>query len=127
MAHKGVMPASRPILSLRIDLPAGGRLGPGKVDLLELIGQTGSISAAARAMKMSYRRAWLLIDAANQMFRAPLVTAAPGGAHGGGARLTPLGEDVVARYRAIEARAKAVAEEHLAAILAETAPEPPEA
>lgn len=90
-------------LSLRLDFTPGGRLGPGKAELLDAIAQTGSISAAGRAMKMSYRRAWLLVDDLNRMFRQPLVEAQPGGARGGGARLTPFGHEVVARYRAIEA------------------------
>ena len=92
-------------LSLRLDFSPGGRLGPGKVDLLEAIARTGSISGAGRAMKMSYRRAWVLVDDLNRMFRQALVEAQPGGAKGGGAHLTPLGHEVVARYRAIEATA----------------------
>ncbi len=90
-------------VSLRLGFPGEHALGPGKVRLLELIGETGSISAAGRAMKMSYRRAWMLVDELNRMFREPLVEARPGGAHGGGAHLTPAGGDVVRRYREIEA------------------------
>lgn len=78
-------------------------LGPGKVDLLEHIRQTGSISAAGRQMKMSYKRAWTLVEAMNTTFRQPLVESARGGAGGGGARLTPAGEVVLASYRALEA------------------------
>lgn len=89
-------------LGLRLDFTPGGRLGPGKADLLEAIGHTGSISAAGRAMAMSYRRAWLLVDDLNRMFRQPLVEAQPGGAQGGGARLTPLGHEVLSHYRAVE-------------------------
>ena len=89
--------------SLRLDFAPGGRLGPGKADLLQAIAGTGSISGAGRAMRMSYRRAWLLVDELNRMFRLPLVEAQPGGAHGGGARLTEAGQEVLARYRAIEA------------------------
>lgn len=97
-------PESRPALKLglRLDFTPGGRLGPGKADLLEAIGRTGSISGAGRAMTMSYRRAWLLVDDLNRMFRQPLVEAQPGGAQGGGARLTPLGHEVLAHYRAVE-------------------------
>jgi molybdate transport system regulatory protein len=102
-------------LSLRIDLPPG-RLGPGKVALLEAIAASGSISGAGRAMTMSYRRAWLLVDSLNAMFRAPLVEAAPGGAKGGGARLTALGQEIVARYRAIERSASMAARDDIAAI-----------
>ncbi len=94
-------------LSLRLDFSPGGRLGPGKVALLEGIGRSGSIAGAARAMGMSYRRAWLLVDALNHMFRQPLVETQPGGSKGGGARLTALGDEVVAHYRTIEATALA--------------------
>lgn len=85
-------------------------LGPGKVDLLEAVAREGSITAAAKALGMSYRRAWLLVDTMNRNFRSPVVEAGAGGAQGGGAALTPLGAEVVQRYRRIEAMAeKAVA------------------
>jgi molybdate transport system regulatory protein len=74
-------------------------MGPGKADLLQAIEETGSISAAARRMKMSYRRAWLLVDTMNQCFYGPLVETATGGNHGGGARITELGKEVLRRYR----------------------------
>jgi len=77
-------------------------VGPGKVDLLEAIEASGSISAAARSLGMSYRRAWLLVDTMNRCFRAPLVEAEAGGKRGGGARLTRLGAEVITRYRRIE-------------------------
>lgn len=92
---------------LRILLGAEIAIGPGKADLLDAIGRTGSISAAAREMKMSYRRAWLLVDTMNHCFRSPLVEAAKGGSGGGGARITELGLDVLARYRAMEMKAAA--------------------
>jgi len=95
-------PEDGPELFLRLDLAPGTRLGPGKVRLLELIGSEGSISAAARKMKMSYRRAWLLVAAMNEAFREPLVTGVAGGRHGGGAQVTPLGASVVGEYRRIE-------------------------
>jgi molybdate transport system regulatory protein len=79
-------------------------MGPGKADLLDAIRQHGSISAAGRAMGMSYRRAWLLVDAMNRCWNEPLVATSPGSAHGGGARLTPLGEEVLSRYRALQAQ-----------------------
>jgi molybdate transport system regulatory protein len=79
-------------------------MGPGKADLLEAIDRCGSISAAARAMDMSYRRAWLLVDTMNRCWKEPLVATAPGAAHGGGARLTALGEQVLAHYRGLQAR-----------------------
>jgi len=98
-------------LTLRIDFQ-NGAIGPGKIRLLELVGQSGSISAAARAMNMSYRRAWLLIDGLNQCFRLPAVETQLGGTGGGGAVLTDFGHDLIARYRAIErASAKASAAE----------------
>ena len=87
-------------------------IGPGKAELVERIADTGSISAAARAMGMSYRRAWQLVEALNRDFRQPLVETAIGGTRGGGARVTPYGQALVARYRAMEARAaRAIAAE----------------
>lgn len=105
-----------PSLSLRINLDPDGRLGPGKVDLLEQIAAFGSISAAARAMEMSYKRAWDLVEEMNQLFGRPLVSAKTGGKHGGGAELTQVGLAVVARFRAIERAALAAAEPHLKAL-----------
>jgi molybdate transport system regulatory protein len=90
-------------------------LGPGKVDLLEAIGRAGSISAAGREMGMSYRRAWLLVDALNHMFPDALVIASPGGSHGGGAKLTDYGRDVAAAYRRVEERARTAMREEMAA------------
>ncbi|PZN93554.1 MAG: LysR family transcriptional regulator [Hyphomicrobiales bacterium] len=103
-------------ISVRVDLTPGSRLGPGKIDLLEAISETGSISGAGRAMKMSYRRAWLLVDNLNRMFRQPLVEAAPGGAKGGGAHLTAMGREVVAHYRAMESKALKAAAIHIDAL-----------
>lgn len=80
-------------------------IGPGKADLLEAIVETGSISAAAKRLGMSYRRAWVLVDVMNRCFRKRLVTAAKGGRQGGGAGLTASGKDVLRRYRSMEARA----------------------
>jgi molybdate transport system regulatory protein len=93
--------------SLRILLGAVIAMGPGKADLLEAIARTGSISAAAKEMGMSYRRAWMLVDTMNRCFRTPLIDAATGGSRGGGASLTPLGEEALARYREMEAHAVA--------------------
>jgi molybdate transport system regulatory protein len=98
---------------LRIAMAKGLILGPGKVDLLEAIERTGSISAASREMGMSYRRAWLLVDALNSMFGEPLVVAAPGGARGGGAQITELGKKIAAAYRRIEQRTRAAIREEL--------------
>ena len=97
-------------LRLRIVLRPGAAIGPGKVDLLEAIGETGSIRAAGSRFKMSYRRAWSLVAELNAMFRTPLVRAETGGRGGGGATLTPLGRQVVARFRAMEEGAWSVVE-----------------
>jgi molybdate transport system regulatory protein len=93
-------------IKLKIQLMCGDEIamGPGKADLLDAIRAHGSISAAGRAMEMSYRRAWLLVDAMNRCWQGPLVETSPGSSHGGGARVTPLGEAVLAHYRALQAR-----------------------
>jgi molybdate transport system regulatory protein len=97
--------ARQAALTIRIDFGAFGYLGPGKIALMELISKHGSISAAGKEMGMSYRRAWLLVDEINHIFREPLVETQMGGTGGGGARLTRLGRDVAGRYRAIEGAA----------------------
>lgn len=94
-----------PGLTLRILAGSRPAMGPGKAELLEHIEATGSISAAARAMGMSYRRAWQLVEAMNRDFTDPLVTTETGGRRGGGARVTPLGREVLVRFRALELRA----------------------
>jgi molybdate transport system regulatory protein len=109
-------------LSIRIDFREDSQIGPGKARLLELIGETGSISAAGRALDMSYRRAWLLIDALNHIFSEPVVSTMLGGKAGGGARLTPFGREVIQRYRKIEARAAAAGRADLEALEAALAP-----
>ena len=91
---------------IRIYFGDGHSVGPGKVQLLEAVRALGSISAAARSMGMAYRHAWELIDDMNQCFRSPVVTGTSGGRAGGGATLTPFGEDVVRRFRAMEKRAR---------------------
>ena len=96
------MSAADPSVHLRIPLGQGVRFGPGKADLLSRIRETGSITAAAATLGMSYRRAWSLVSEANRAFRAPLVELARGGEGGGGARLTKEGEAVLASYRALE-------------------------
>lgn len=111
-------------LSVRIDLKPGSRIGPGKIELLEKIAAFGSISAAGRAMNMSYRRAWELVEEMNNLFPSPLVSARTGGKRGGGTALTPLGLAVVTRYRAIEQAATEAARQHLSALQAELAAVP---
>ena len=96
---------SRVQFRLRISRGENIAVGPGKIDLLEAIAATGSITAAARQMGMSYRRAWLLVDTMNRCFKRPVVEAEAGGKRGGGTRLTALGSEVVHHYRRIEARA----------------------
>jgi len=103
-------------LTIRLDFDLGRRLGAGKIALLESIDQSGSISAAGRAHRMSYRRAWLLVDELNQLFAAPLVSAHHGGAHGGGAALTEQGRRIVALYRDAEAKMRAAAQVEIDAI-----------
>ena len=95
-----------PSLSLRINLDPDGRIGPGKIELLEQIAAFGSISAAARNMDMSYKRAWDLVEEMNRLFGKPVVSAQTGGRHGGGAQLTQVGLAIVSRFRAIERAAR---------------------
>lgn len=98
---------SSDILKIRIPHGNVSAMGPGKADLLEAIQRTGSISAAAREMGMSYRRAWDLVDTMNRCFVQPLVVTATGGCHGGGAEVTDFGLDVLRRYRDLVAKANA--------------------
>ena len=109
-------------LSIRVDLADGTRIGPGKVALLEQIGRTGSISAAGRALRMSYRRAWDLVEELNRSLGRPVVTTATGGSGGGGAALTEAGIALVGEYRAIEAAAEAAARRHIATLARSCAP-----
>lgn len=108
-----------PMLSLRIDLP-GGRIGPGKIALLEAIGREGSISAAGRALGMSYKRAWDLVDALNRLVGTPVVQASPGGHGGGGATLTAAGRELVEDYHAIQQAAEDAAGPRLAGLARRT-------
>jgi molybdate transport system regulatory protein len=103
-------------------------LGPGKADLLEGIAATGSIAAAGRAMGMSYKKSWALVDVMNRGFGRPVVAAVKGGKDGGGTALTPLGRAVLARYRALEAAAPSLLAEHLEGLssLLDDGPEDPE-
>ncbi len=97
---------------LKIQLICGDEIamGPGKADLLEAIGRSGSISAAARDLGMSYRRAWQLVDVMNRCFRKKLVDTQPGGGKAAGARLTAEGEAVLSAYRALSGQAEAGAD-----------------
>ena len=107
---------------LRIYRDEAIAIGPGKVALIEAIAQTGSISAAARHLGMSYRRAWMLVDELNRSLRKPAVVGVAGGKHGGGATLTAAGEELVRRYRAIESTAVTAAAADLAALTRMLAP-----
>lgn len=111
-----------PSLKMRIELAPGVRIGPGKIALLEHIAATSSISAASRAMGMSYKRAWDLVDELNRMFGSAVVDRQVGGRNGGGAALTPFGSDLVARFRSMEREATDAVATHLAALQAEVAP-----
>src|SRR5882757_10030884 len=103
-------------LKLTLTMESGARIGPGKAALLESVRSSGSISAAARAMGMDYKRAWLLVDSLNRAFDTPVGERATGGSGGGGAVLTPFGKDLLARYRKLEARAAKLAAADLKAI-----------
>ena len=107
---------SLPSLSVRIDLADEGRIGPGKIQLLESIDACGSISAAGRAMDMSYKRAWDLVDEINRICRQAAVARQTGGKNGGGAVLTPFGTSLIARYRKIERNAASAARKELEAL-----------
>jgi molybdate transport system regulatory protein len=100
---------------IRVDLAPGVSIGPGKIALLEAIEREGSLSMAARSLKMSYRRAWMLLDDLNRSFKVPVVTTVVGGLRGGGARLTQFGLALVQSYRALERDAARAAGKHLKA------------
>ncbi len=101
------------LIRFRIDLPNGQSVGPGKVELLDLVGRHASISAAARAMKMSYRQAWLKLQSLNRALDEPVFETATGGAHGGGTRLTDTGRKLIARFRSLQAALEGVAQREL--------------
>jgi molybdate transport system regulatory protein len=101
------------LIRFRIDLPNGESIGPGKVELLGLVGRHGSISGAARAMNMSYRQAWLKLESLNRALDAPVFETATGGSHGGGARLTATGRALVAHFRKLQGSFESVARRQL--------------
>ncbi len=103
-------------LSIRLDLASGARIGPGKIAVLEAIALAGSISAAGRTLKMSYRRTWELVEDLNRTLGTPVVETAAGGSGGGGAILTKAGKAVVTSYRAIEMDTALAARKHLLAL-----------
>lgn len=108
----------KPHAHIRLDFSAGCSLGPGKVGLLEGIERTGSLSAAARQLGMSYRRAWLLLHSTNEGFAQPVVELSVGGRDGGGTRLTDFGRQLVADYRAFVEAAETLAAQRFAGVQA---------
>jgi molybdate transport system regulatory protein len=108
-----------PSLRIRVVMDPEGHIGHGKIELLENISACGSISAAGRAMGMSYMRAWTLVDEINRMCNHTVVEPHIGGRHGGGASLTPFGVSLVSRYREMERRIENAAREELLALWAE--------
>ena len=111
-------------LTIRVDFANGAALGPGKIRLLELVAETGSIRKAAAGMKMSYRQAWLLLKALKETFGEALVETATGGKAGGGARLTALGRFVAKRYRTLEKVATKSATPSMVALSRRMSPAP---
>lgn len=110
-------------LKLTIILDSGARIGPGKAALLESVRASGSISAAARAMGMDYKRAWLLVDSLNRAFDTTVVERSTGGPGGGRTSLTTFGEELLARYRRLEAGAADLAADDLAALESHALPD----
>ncbi len=100
----GPFASPEPLVRFRLRITRDGQVavGPGKIELLEAVQRTGSITAAAKSLDMSYRRAWLLLDELNACLKAPAVDSAQGGAHGGGSRLTEAGQELVRLYRHVE-------------------------
>jgi molybdate transport system regulatory protein len=106
----------KPQTHIRIDFSGTCSLGPGKISLLEGIDRTGSLSAAARTLGMSYRRGWLLLHSTNEGFSQPVAELSVGGKDGGGARLTEFGRRLVADYRQFEEAVDAIATKTFAGI-----------
>ena len=109
-------------LIVRVDMGPHGRLGPGKMLLLDNIDKHGSISAAGRAMNMSYRQAWDLVDQLNRAFLEPVVASQTGGKAGGGASLTAFGQELVAHYHRIASDAERASRKDIAAIMSKLRP-----
>jgi molybdate transport system regulatory protein len=107
---------TKPIIRFRVDFDSSRSIGPGKIELLEHIRETGSLSQAGREIGMSYRRAWLLLDSLNASFKQPVVATSIGGKSGGGAALTAFGETLIDVYRSLEREFNATAAKKLTAI-----------
>lgn len=110
-------PTTQVRVRLRVQSGADIQLGPGRIDVLQGVAETGSIAEAGRRLGMSYQRVWSLVQAMNAAFEAPLVVKQRGGSAGGGAALTPTGQTVLAAYRAAEAAALQAAQPHLGGVL----------
>ncbi len=104
-------------LKIRIASGKATAMGPGKADLLDAIDACGSISSAAKQMKMSYRRAWELVDVMNKCFNQPLVISSPGGVNGGGAQLSEFGRAILKSYRDLVTKSSTAAQTELDQIL----------
>jgi len=111
-------------IRFRVDLTPGCSIGPGKIQLLEAITRTGSLRRAATELRMSYRRAWLLLDEINHSFDEPATLATVGGAGGGGVILTTFGSELVHRYRAAARRIDAVAKAEFGTLVEKARAEP---
>jgi molybdate transport system regulatory protein len=109
--------SGQPVISLKLTFANDARLGPGKMDLLEAVGRTGSISGAGRDLGMSYRRAWMLLNSVNTMFGQAAIETSAGGTKGGGARLTAFGEKLLAAYRLVETETGKQAEQIFRGVL----------
>ena len=112
------MPAD-PVLKIKLQLMCGEEIamGPGKADLLDAIRVEGSISAGGRALGMSYRRAWMLVDTLNRCWSEAVVETSPGSSHGGGARVTPFGETILRQYRTLQQRVESASHDDALAAL----------
>lgn len=118
MAKKDKQERRAVIVRPRVQIGTELSIGPGKIFLLRKVAETRSISAAARALEMPYKRAWILIDTLNKGFGRPVVATAAGGRGGGGTSLTPLGEALLERYASLEARINEATQAELAALRA---------
>lgn len=114
---------AKPHAHIRLDFSGTCSIGPGKIGLLEGIERTGSLSAAARQLGMSYRRAWLLLHSTNEGFQEPVVELSVGGKDGGGTRLTEFGRQLVADYRSFEVAVETLAAKAFASVQPSAAPE----
>lgn len=116
--------AARPIVRFRMRITAGDviAIGPGKVELLEAVDRTGSITGAAKRLRMSYRRAWVLLDTLNRSLREPAVDSAKGGEQGGGSTVTEAGRQLIQLYRHIEATAASACQRDIKRLLRMLAP-----